>query len=393
VMKFQQCTGPITAKGVEDTAFYIYNRLVALNEVGGEPDIFGETVESFHHHNAERFATFPDCLVSTSTHDTKRSEDTRARIAALSEIPQEWAKAIRRWHTANRKHLVEIDGETAPDANEEYLLYQTLIGSWPLEPMSAEEQTGYIWRIQEYMLKALHESKINSSWTEPNNAWDKATSEFVEKLLTDGRGNRFLQDFEQFARMVSQIGMVNSLSQTVLKLTVPGVPDIYQGEEMWDFSLVDPDNRRPVDYEARIRNAASLSAEQPSPSDLLKHWRDGRIKLHVIQQLLRFRRDNPAIFRRGNYSGIGSEGKHAECCVAFRRVYKKRAIVVVVPRLSSRVGSPPIGAAWGDTRLTIPGAAGEAVNLFTGATVTLVESMRMRDLLIDFPVAVLDVRA
>ena len=388
VMKFQQCTGPITAKGVEDTAFYIYNRLVALNEVGGEPEIFGETVESFHHHNGERLGSFPDSLVATSTHDTKRSEDVRARIAALSEMPHEWAKAIRRWHTANRKHLVEIEGETAPDANEEYLLYQTLVGSWPLEPMSDGERADYIRRIQEYMLKALHESKINSSWTEPNNAWDKASVQFVENILTPRRGNRFLQDFEQFAEAVAPLGMINSLSQTVLKLTIPGVPDIYQGQEMWDFSLVDPDNRRPVDYELRIRRAADLLEKKPSASELLKHWRDGRIKLHVTQQLLRFRRDHPALFRRGNYTALTSSGKCAASCVAFRREHRKQSILVIAPRLSSRVGTPPIGSAWGDTTVMIPKAPGEGTNLFTGERVTIGESVRLRDALADFPVAV-----
>ncbi|MES2571797.1 MAG: malto-oligosyltrehalose synthase, partial [Verrucomicrobiota bacterium] len=203
VMKFQQCTGPITAKGIEDTAFYIYNRLVALNEVGGEPHVFGETVDAFHRQNIERFSMFPHSLVATSTHDTKRSEDVRARIAALSEMPQEWMEALQRWQSANREHPVEIDGEIAPDSNEEYLLYQTLLGSWPLAPMSEEERKDYISRIQEYMTKALHEAKVNSSWTEPNTAWDQAVSGFVQKILTPGPGNAFLGDFETMAHRIA----------------------------------------------------------------------------------------------------------------------------------------------------------------------------------------------
>jgi (1->4)-alpha-D-glucan 1-alpha-D-glucosylmutase len=306
-------------------------------------------------------------------------------------MPQEWARAIRRWHTTNRKHLMEIDGETAPDANEEYLLYQTLIGTWPLQPMSSAERAEYAQRIKDYMVKALHEGKINSSWTEPNNAWDEATMEFVEKILTPRRGNRFLQDFEPMARLIARIGMVNSLAQTVLKLTIPGVPDIYQGQEMWDFSLVDPDNRRPIDYAARSQNAERLIEQSSTPADLLENWRDGRIKLLVTLKLLRFRREHPELFRKGSYSPAQVSGKFAECCVAFTRECEGRAVLVVVPRLSSRVGIPAVGVAWSDTQLTFSSPLGSAVDVFTGAKGSLGENVYVRDLLREFPFAVWDV--
>ncbi len=287
VMKFQQCTGPITAKGVEDTAFYVYNRLIALNEVGGDPGEFGAELETFHRQNLARLEDFPHSMLATSTHDTKRSEDVRARIAALSEIPDQWARALRRWSSANRKHRRQIDGELAPDTNEEYLLYQTILGTWPLAPMSAEEHGIYVRRIQDYMVKALHEAKVNSSWIEPNAAWDTAVEEFVGKILEPGRNNRFLAAFEPVATRIAELGAVNSLSQAVLKMTVPGVPDIYQGQELWDFSLVDPDNRRPVDYSLRMSLLESLR-ENPSPRELLANWRDGRIKLFATRTLLAF---------------------------------------------------------------------------------------------------------
>ena len=267
VLKFQQCTSPIAAKGVEDTAFYQYHRLVALNEVGGEPGDFGTTVETFHRQNAARLAEFPHSMLATSTHDTKRSEDVRARLAALSEISREWAQALRRWHTINHRQASEIDGESAPDHNEEALLYQTLLGSWPLEPLDDPARAVYVQRIQDYMVKALHEAKVNSSWVEPNEAWDKAVGEFVARILDPVQGKRFLATFEPLAGRLAQLGAINSLSQTVLKLTAPGVPDIYQGAELWDLSLVDPDNRRPVDYALR-RDRLAARLRRAIASDL-----------------------------------------------------------------------------------------------------------------------------
>lgn len=386
VMKFQQCTGPITAKGVEDTAFYNYNRLIALNEVGGEPSHFGTTVETFHKQNASRLADSPHSLLATSTHDTKRSEDVRARIAALSEIPQEWARAVRHWQTINRRHRREISGEQVPDANEEYLLYQTLLGSWPVAAMEPEEYGIYVGRVQAYMVKALHEAKANSSWVEPNEAWDEAVSTFVAAILEPGRRNRFLPSFQPLARRVAELGAINSLAQTVLKLTVPGVPDIYQGNEMWDLSLVDPDNRRPVDYDLRSVCLGELQTNVGAP-ELLRDWPNGHIKLHVTTRLLRFRRDHPALFSEGGYFPEYAVGSFGENIITFRRRTSEEEILVITPRLSSRVGFPPIGELWGETKLSSE-FPGEWKELFTGAVSNAGSLSLVSDLLRDLPVAV-----
>jgi (1->4)-alpha-D-glucan 1-alpha-D-glucosylmutase len=362
VMKFQQCSGPITAKGVEDTAFYIYNRLVALNEVGGEPAHFGSTVDTFHVQNQARLNEVPECMLATSTHDTKRSEDVRARIAALSELPHDWAQAVRRWHISNCKLRRAADGEDAPDRNEEYLLYQTLLGSWPLEPVTSEVLKSYTQRLQDYMEKAIREAKVNSSWIEPNQLWDEAVRQFVGSIL---QRKPFLRSFEALADRVAKLGMVNALSQTVLKLTVPGAPDTYQGNELWDFSLVDPDNRRPVDYEARRRALAALGTN-PDPDELLQNWRDGRIKMFAIHRLLQFRRELDPVFRRGEYHPVNCHGRFGESVISFMRDNNGLRALTVVPRLTNRVGFPPIGDLWSDTKLEI---AGRFRNVFTGEVI------------------------
>ncbi len=377
VVKFQQCTGPIMAKGLEDTAFYIYNRLVALNEVGGEPDHFGATPDQFHTITQHRAAHWPHAMLASSTHDTKRSEDVRARIAALSEMPAAWRQLIGRWSKLNAPHRTQVDTDFAPDLNEEYLLYQILVGSWPLDAANLDDEAYgvYVKRIQEYMAKAVKEAKSNSSWVQPNPEWDQAVSDFVAKLLTRGPKNAFLRAFEPFAERVSELGVVNSLSQTILKLTVPGVPDIYQGNEVWDFSLVDPDNRRPVDYGA---HASMLSAigKKPDAAEMLANWKDGRIKMFITQRLLRHRRDvASAVFRLGNYQALPATGEFADCVVAFRRRYAGEELIVVVPRLASRVGVPPVGEVWRDTAVSLPSdssaSPGPLHDLFTGAEVML----------------------
>ena len=386
VLKFQQCTGPIMAKGVEDTAFYVYNRHVALNEVGGNPGFYGSTVEAFHKQCLARQADYPHCMLATSTHDTKRSEDVRARIAALSEIPQEWSSAVRRWRVINRKFRTEIDGELAPDDNEEFLLYQTLLGSWPLHPLTAEGLQEYIGRIQDYMIKALHEAKVNSSWIEPNERWDNAVKAFVASILTPQRTHRFTAAFEPQAARIAELGAMNSLAQTVLKLTQPGVPDTYQGTELWDFSLVDPDNRRPVDYQHRQNLLGQLDAP---PQELLTRWRDGRIKLAILQRLLQHRRDNPDIFARGSYEPLQAEGQLADHCVAFERKWQSDTLLVIVPRLTARLGSPPISLRWLDTVLIPSNSASAWRNILTGAELGPTERLPLAELLKDWPVAVL----
>ncbi|MBA3273337.1 MAG: malto-oligosyltrehalose synthase, partial [Chthoniobacterales bacterium] len=265
VLKFQQCTGPIMAKGLEDTLFYIYNRLAALNEVGGEPHQFGVSIDAFHTENAHFQQNWPATMLTTSTHDTKRSEDTRARMVAISEIPQHWRTNVQRWRTINRRAKRQVEEAEAPDANEEYLLYQTLLGTWPLNEHGAAVASAtpeYIERIQAYMAKAVNEAKINTSWIQPNEEWDTAMREFIAQLLEPGK-SRFVPRLLPLVTEIARLGAMNSLAQVLLKLTAPGVPDIYQGQETWDFSLVDPDNRRPVDYTQRREMLDGLTNATP----------------------------------------------------------------------------------------------------------------------------------
>jgi (1->4)-alpha-D-glucan 1-alpha-D-glucosylmutase len=355
VLEFQQTTGPVMAKGLEDTLFYIYNRLSALNEVGGEPQQFGLSVETFHERNLDRQRDWPATMLATSTHDTKRSEDVRARIVAISEIPELWRRSLQRWATANHRWKRQVNDLEAPDANEEYLLYQTLLGTWPMqtngepEPVAAPQ---YIERIQRYMAKALKEAKINTSWIQPNEEWHAAMHDFVEKILDSSSRNKFLPIFLPAAKEIIRLGAINSLTQTLLKLTLPGVPDIYQGNELWDYSLVDPDNRRPVDYKMREQMLERLSSA--TPDELMQTWPDGRIKMFLTQRILRFRRERGDVFQRGEYLPLHTSGTFAECCVSFVRRLDDNWIAVIAPRLSSRIGFPPIGETWKDTAIQLP---------------------------------------
>jgi (1->4)-alpha-D-glucan 1-alpha-D-glucosylmutase len=363
VLKFQQYTGPIMAKGLEDTVFYIFNRLAALNEVGGEPQQFGISIETFHRRNEERQRDWPATMLTTSTHDTKRSEDVRARMVAISELAELWRRSLPRWRTNNRRWKKEVDELEAPDANEEYLLYQTLLGSWPVADKGEAVKSAtpdYVQRIQAYMNKALNEAKLNTTWVQPNDEWLTAMNGFVAGILEDSPKNRFLPNFLSVVEEVARLGAINSLSQTLLKLTSPGVPDIYQGNEIWDFSLVDPDNRRPVDYEQRRKMLGKIA--QASPEELLQNWPDGRIKMFLTQTVLRFRREQADLFREGSYVPVRTEGIFAESCIAFGRELKGQSIMVIAPRLSSRVGFPPIGEKWGDTEAVLP----EAIKLNRG---------------------------
>ena len=369
VLKFQQSTGPIMAKGLEDTAFYIYNRLAALNEVGGEPQHFGIGLDEFHERNQERQRDWPATLLATSTHDTKRSEDVRARMLAISELPELWRSALQRWRVINRRWKRNLDEAGAPDANEEYLFYQTLLGTWPIDGAGrAEPAVGseYVERLQAYMAKALKEAKVNTSWIQPNEPWDSAMSDFVAKVLDSSPKNKFIPSFLPVAEEIARLGAINSLSQAALKLTAPGVPDIYQGSEIWNFSLVDPDNRRSVDYLQRREMLEAL--ERASPEELLKQWPDGRIKLFLTQRLLRFRREHQALFQHGQYLPLTVSGAFGNCCIAFAREHDSKWVAVIVPRLSSRVGFPPVGEKWQDTAVQLPASLSRegAKELFTG---------------------------
>jgi (1->4)-alpha-D-glucan 1-alpha-D-glucosylmutase len=391
VLKFQQSTGPIMAKGLEDTAFYIYNRLAALNEVGGEPQHFGFGVDEFHQRNLERQRDWPATLLATSTHDTKRSEDVRARMVAISEVPQLWRSNLQRWRVINRRLKQIFDDSAAPDANEEYLFYQTLLGTWPMDAAGQAEKTvgsEYISRIQAYMAKALKEAKMNTSWIQPNEQWDGAMNDFVARVLDPSPKNKFLPSFLPLAGEIARLGAINSLAQVALKLTVPGVPDIYQGNEIWDFSLVDPDNRRPVDYQQRREMLDSLGGT--SPEELLQHWPDGRIKLLLTQRLLRFRRDHPDLFRYGRYLPLSTSGTFADCCVGFVREHEDEWIAVLVPRLSSRVGFPPIGESWKDTMIAFPESLSPqgAREMFTGRELRADGGIKLADAMVTLPFAV-----
>ncbi len=368
VLKFQQATGPIMAKGLEDTVFYIYNRLAALNEVGGEPQQFGLSIDAFHERNLDRQRNWPATLLTTSTHDTKRSEDVRTRMVAISEMPELWRRSLQRWRLANRRWKRTINDVEAPDGNEEYLLYQTLLGTWPVQPSGLPEEAAtaeYTERIQTYMAKALHEAKVNTSWIQPNEEWDAAMRDFVGRILDSSPRNKFVPAFLPVVQEIARLGAINSLSQTLLKLTSPGVPDIYQGNEIWDYSLVDPDNRRPVDYRPRREMLEALSAS--TSDELMQNWPDGRIKMFLTQRVLQFRREHVDLFQRGEYLPLVASGTFTECCVSFARRLGDQWIVVIAPRLSSRIGFPPIAERWKDTTLEFPETLSleHAHNLFT----------------------------
>src|SRR5581483_10679020 len=279
-------------------------------------------VETFHRLNEQRLSRWPHTMLATSTHDTKRSEDVRARINVLSETPGGWYRAVRRWENLNREMKKTIDGRAAPDANEEYLLYQTLIGAWPFVIDGEDEYQSFVRRIEEYLIKAIREAKVHSSWLHSNEEYEQAVRDFVQAILDPA--SAFFRDFGEFQRPVARAGMFNSLSQTLLKVTAPGVPDFYQGSELWDFSLVDPDNRRPVDYAHRQQLLASLrrneSADRAALADeLLRQAEDGRVKMFVTSRALCYRRDNRELFDRGEYAPLQTSGERERHVVAFAR--------------------------------------------------------------------------
>lgn len=321
VMHFQQATGPVMAKGLEDTAFYRYFPLCSLNEVGADLGLFGITKENFHNKNISRFAQWPHTLLTTSTHDTKRSEDVRARINLLSEIPDEWNLKLQHWSQINAKYKTKIEGNSAPDFNEEYHFYQNLIGTCPLNGIDEN----YIKRIQKYMDKAIKEGKINSNWLYPNKGHDDAAQSFVQHVLQD---QDFLESFVPFSKKISQLGMLNSLSQVVLKMTSPGIPDIYQGNEMWQFRFVDPDNRYPIDFKVQQERLKNLKSFEES----LKTPEDGHIKLLVTQKLLQLRQKLEKVFNQGIYLVLKIEGLNEEHLIGYARIFQNQAVLIFSAR-------------------------------------------------------------
>jgi (1->4)-alpha-D-glucan 1-alpha-D-glucosylmutase len=377
VMRWQQFTGRVMAKGVEDTAFYNYNRLISLNEVGGDPGLADyDGLAEFHARNAAQREAWPHALNATSTHDTKRSEDVRARIHVLSEIPEEWERQVRRWSKMNA--TLRTDG--VPHPNEELLIYETLVGMWPLDE---SERATVPDRLRQFVEKAAREAKTHTSWLAPNAAYEQALLTFTGAILEKGE---FVASFLRFQRRIAFYGFLNTLAQVALKATVPGVPDFYQGSELWDFSLVDPDNRRPVDYEARRKMLDTLTiVDDPRP--LLRRWTDGRIKLYVTHKTLALRAARPALFRDGAYTPLDA----GENIVAFTRTHDGDAVLVAVPRFFTRLTRPgvlPIGDAIWSAAAPLPSPGGRWRNIYTGETLEG-EVLEPRRLFASFPMAVL----
>ena len=393
--KFQQITGPVAAKGIEDTALYLYNRLISLNEVGSNPTVFGLEPSTVHRWMIQRQQRWPSALSATSTHDTKRGEDVRARLNVLSEIPGAWKAAVSKWRTLNRRHRTDIKGVLAPDPNEEYLIYQTLVGAWPID---AE-------RLSTYATKALRESKVHTSWLSPDEEYEAAAKKFVAGLLDQKRPNPFLQAFLPFQARVAELGIYNSLAQLVIKMTAPGVPDFYQGTEFWDLSLVDPDNRRPVDYDKRRQTLPCLR----NVDELLAQRADGRVKMFVTNRGLQTRAALRDVFERGEYRPLETSGARRDGLFAFARILAGDgrsgpdpiAAITCVPRLIASLvpdaAGPPLGhAVWGDTRIELPPeiSGSPLCDVFTGATIEIeqtdgVSALAAATVFERFPVALL----
>jgi (1->4)-alpha-D-glucan 1-alpha-D-glucosylmutase len=365
-MRFQQFTAPVVAKGVEDTAFYRYNRLIALNEVGGHPSHFGLRLEEFHAAAAERAAQWPYTMLGSSTHDTKRSEDVRARLAVLTELGSSWRMALRRW---GRMHDAKIS------RSDEYHFYQALVGIWP-----GEVSSDLVERLKAYMLKAAREAKERTSWINPDAEYEKALEGFVEQSL---KNEAFLKDVKTTVAPLARLGLLVALSQALVKVASPGVPDYYQGTEIWDFSLVDPDNRRPVDYGLRRK-----LLKEPT-TNLLQNLADGRAKLHVIRKGLEVRKSHQALFHGARYAPLYASAGRGENLVAF--VLGDGAVVALAPRLFAKLMDDrdiaPLGAkAWGEAGLPLEG---RYVNVLTGERHEARGEARVAELLATFPVALL----
>ena len=359
-MKLQQYTGPVQAKGLEDTAFYRYNVLLSVNEVGGDPARIGRSVEEFHHANRHRAQEWPFDMLTTSTHDTKLGEDVRARINVISELPEEWGREVSRWMRINRTQRRIVDGDPGPDRTDEYRLYQILLGAWPPDLVNVHTAPQeFIERIAAYMLKAAREAKLHTSWLTTNQEYEHALTGFVERILGSTGGPKFLPAFAPFQRRVAAIGVINSLAQVVLKLGSPGVPDFYQGTELWDLSLVDPDNRRPVDFTVRDEMLAGLADQDPAA--LLRDAHDGRIKMFVTTRGLQLRRELPHVFVGGDYLPLETEVTVHADVVAFARRSGDDAVLTVAPRLVASLvtderPAPLGGDCWKTSRIILPDA-------------------------------------
>jgi len=403
-MRFQQYTSAVMAKGLEDTSFYRYHRLVSLNEVGGDPLRFGIRPEQFHGEMQRRSRLWSDAMLATSTHDSKRSEDVRARINVLSEMPELWHEQVTRWRDVNAARKGGNDGET-PTLNDEYLFYQTLVGAWPLGEAEENPPASFAERMTAYMLKAIREAKEKTSWANQNREYESAVTTFVRAVLAS---REFLHEFLPFQRKVSYFGMLNSLAQTVLKLTLPGVPDFYQGNELWEFNLVDPDNRRAVDYGVRARLLQQIETASQVPKERLAEFsqelagnmQDGRIKMYVTSKMLRLRNESPEIFRTGEYTPLQTVGENAQHVIALTRRLGDSRVLAIVPRLSAQLAGSqlrlPTGAkVWGETAIQLQDWTETSFrNVFTGEEVPLdragnIGVLKVASVLSEFPVAIL----
>ena len=406
MVRFQQLSAPTAAKSVEDTAFYRYGRLLSRNEVGSEPSQFAMQIAQFHGAARERLRHFPRALLATATHDHKRGEDARVRLAVLSELPSEWETALHRWARLNAPLKREVDGVASPDAADEAMIYQTIIAAWPLD-LSPDDRDGlarYRDRVAGWLEKACREAKRRSEWAAPNEAYESACQDFLAQCLDADRSAPLARELFEFAGRIAPAGIINALSQTMLRLTAPGVPDLYQGAEYWDFSLVDPDNRRPVDWETR---AASLGASRV-PAELMAYWRDGRVKQAIISRVLAFRARAISLFSAGAYQPLKVEGARADHVLAFARVHEDRAAIVAVTRLAAGLPGPadagcgyPLVAksTWEGTDIAVPRhlQGRRATDVLGGQAAEnrpqsgMAARLPVADVLNDLPVALLEV--
>lgn len=393
LMRFQQQTSPLMAKGFEDTVLYVFNRLMSLNEVGSNPIKFGVALPEFHNFVKKRQKTFPSTMNATATHDTKRGEDVRARINVLSEIPDQWSYRLKLWSKQNKEKKIRVGKAALPDENDEYMLYQTLLGTYPFG-----EDADYLARIKDYIIKAVREAKVHTAWIKPDTHYEEAFLSFVEAIFS-GEENHFLADFLPFQAKIAYYGMLNSLSQVLLKLTVPGIPDLYQGTELWDLHLVDPDNRRPVDFAKR--NAILDYFQKTIPqnvlaliSELLETKEDGRIKLFLIYRVLYAKKIHADIFECGDYKPLQVRGKYKDCIIAFARLYKDEWTLTIAPRFFSRVIPDemlPLGReVWDNTEVILPKKAPRQwVDFLSSQTVATAGALFVGEALRYLPVALL----
>jgi (1->4)-alpha-D-glucan 1-alpha-D-glucosylmutase len=400
LLRWQQSTGPITAKGLEDTALYSYNRLLSLNVIGADLELAAIPVEKYHNFNSYRQQQWPNTLNATSTHDSKRSEDVDARINILAEMPQEWNAHFGRWQELNGPKKRKINKEPAPETNMDEIIYQSLIGSWPADD-DEKELASFKERFKGFILKAAREAKARTDWISPNTEYEGVLGSFIETILDPSDNAAFMADFIPFQKKASFYGALNSLSQVLLKITSPGVPDFYQGMERWNFSLVDPDNRRPVDFdknEGYLREIQQFENEGLTAllDDLQSRWEDGRIKLYLTYRGLNFRRRNRELFQNGEYLPLKARGSNSEYIIAFIRRHENRWAITAVPRLVTRLASPgklSLGfSVWGEDYLDLPASAPSSWrNVFTGRTLkSPLHTLRLAEIFSEFPVGLLE---